>query len=158
MREHELAPPPGSTKRSRRVGRGHGSGRGTTAGRGQKGQKARSGVHMPPGFEGGQLPMIKRLPHQRGFRNRFRVEYQVVNLKALERFDDGAEVSPLELLKVGLVRTLKTPVKILGEGKLSKRLVVQANKFSASAKKAIEGSKGTAQVIVEEADAAAATV
>jgi large subunit ribosomal protein L15 len=113
---------------------------------------------MPPGFEGGQLPMIKRLPHQRGFRNRFRVEYQVVNLKALERFDDGAEVSPLELLKVGLVRTLKTPVKILGEGELSKRLVVQANKFSASAKKAIEDSKGTAQVIVEEADAAAATV
>ncbi len=158
MREHEIAPPPGSTKRSRRIGRGLGSGRGTYAGRGQKGQKSRSGVHMPPGFEGGQLPMVKRLPHQRGFRNRFRVEYQVVNLKALERFDDGAEVSPLELLKAGLVRTLKTPVKILGEGKLSKRLVVQANKFSASAKKAIEGSKGTAHVIVEEADAAAATV
>ena len=114
---------------------------------------------MPPGFEGGQLPMVKRLPHQRGFRNRFRVEYQVVNLKALEqRFDDGAEVSPVEMLKAGLVRTLKMPVKVLGEGTLGKRLVVHANKFSASARKAIEKTKGAAQVIAEETDAAAATV
>ena len=158
MREHEIAPPPGARRRTRRVGRGHGSGRGTTAGRGQKGQKARSGVRMPPGFEGGQLPLVKRLPHQRGFRNRFRVEYQVVNIKALERFDDGAEVSPQVMLKAGLVRTLKKPVKVLGQGTLSKRLVVSANRFSASARKAIEKTKGATQVIAEEADATAAAV
>jgi large subunit ribosomal protein L15 len=140
------------------LGRGLGSGRGTTSGKGQKGQKARSGFRLPPGFEGGQLPLIKRLPHQRGFRNRFRVEYQVVNVKALERFDDGADVSLADMRKAGLVRTTKMPVKILGQGALSKRLVVHANKFSASAKKAIEDTNGAAQVISEEADAAAATV
>jgi len=135
MREHEIAPPPGARTRTRRLGRGLGSGRGTTSGKGQKGQKARSGFRLPPGFEGGQLPLIKRLPHQRGFRNRFRVEYQVVNVKALERFDDGADVSLADMRKAGLVRTTKMPVKILGQGALSKRLVVHANKFSASAKK-----------------------
>ncbi len=154
MREHEVRAPAGKRRRAKRIGRGVGSGKGTYAGKGLKGQKARAGKSMRPGFEGGQLPMIKRLPHQRGFRNRFRVEYQVVNLQALERFEPGAEVSPLDMLKAGLVRNLKTPVKVLGQGEISKPLAVRAHRFSASARSKIEGAKGT----VEEIDAAAATI
>ena len=147
MREHELTPPKGAKRQSKRLGRGLGSGKGTYAGKGMKGQKARSGVRMRPGFEGGQLPLIKRLPRQRGFRNFFRVEYQVVNLQALDRFEDGTEVDPMELLRAGLVRNLKTPVKILGEGEIGKALKLKANKFSATARARIESAGGTAEVI-----------
>ena len=151
MREHELAPPKGAKQQRKRLGRGLGSGKGTYSGKGQKGQKARAGVRIRPGFEGGQLPIIKRLPRQRGFRNRFRVEYQVVNLQSLDRFDDGAEVAPLDLLRAGLVRNLRSPVKILGEGEIGKALKLKANKFSATAKGKITAAGGTA----EEIDAAA---
>lgn len=147
MREHELTPPKGAKRQSKRLGRGLGSGKGTYAGKGMKGQKSRSGVRMRPGFEGGQLPIIKRLPRQRGFRNFFRVEYQVVNLQALDRFEDGTEVDPMELLRAGLVRNLKTPVKILGEGEIGKSLKLKANKFSATARARIESAGGTAEEI-----------
>lgn len=154
MREHEIAPAKGAKRERVRVGRGLGSGLGTYSGKGQKGQKARSGMHLNPGFEGGQLRLIKRLPEQRGFRNYFRVEYQVVNVAALDRFDAGAEVTPLEMLKAGLVRNLDTPVKVLGEGELSKALKVRANKFSASAKQKIAAAGGAAEEIVAGATAA----
>lgn len=146
MREHELKRP-AIAKPAKRLGRGVGSGKGTFAGKGSKGQKARSGVRIRPGFEGGQLPFVKRMPHHRGFRNPFRVEYQVVNVASLERFDDGAVVTPEALLARGLVRTLKTPVKILGNGDLTKALEVSANKFSDSAKQKIEAAKGKVEVI-----------
>lgn len=154
MREFQVTRPKSYELKAKRIGRGHGSGKGTTAGKGTKGQKARRGVTIRPGFEGGQLPLIKRLPKQRGFRNPFRVEYQVVNLSALSRFDDGAQVTPVELHEAGLIRSASRPVKILGEGMLEKALTVKVNKFSAAAKKAIEASKGAA----EEFDAAAAAV
>ena len=151
MREFQVTRPKSYEHKGKRVGRGHGSGRGTTSGKGQKGQKSRRGVTIRPGFEGGQLPLIKRLPHQRGFTNPFRVEYQVVNLTALDQFESGAIVTPVELQQAGLIRSAKKPVKILGTGKIEKALMVQATKFSATAKKAIEARKGTA----EEIDAAA---
>ncbi len=150
MREHELKRP-AISKPAKRLGRGLGSGKGTYAGKGMKGQKARSGVRIRPGFEGGQLPFVKRMPHQRGFRNPFRVEYQVVNVASLERFEDGAAVTPEVLLAKGLVSTLKMPVKILGNGELTKKLEVSANKFSGSAKEKIEAAKGTAEVIIAAA-------
>jgi len=147
MREHELSPAKGSKRRRKRLGRGLSSGFGTYAGKGMKGQKARSGVRIRPGFEGGQNPLIKSLPRQRGFRNRFRVEYQVVNLQSLDRFEAGAQVTPAELLRAGLVRNLKTPIKILAEGELGKALNLKANKFSASAKEKIAAAGGTAEEI-----------
>lgn len=154
MREHEISPAKGSTTRRKRLGRGLSSGRGQYSGKGMKGQKARSGVRIRPGFEGGQLPIIKRLPRQRGFRNPFRVEYQVVNLQALDRFDAGAEITPTQLLQTGLIRNLKMPVKVLGEGAVSKALNLKANKFSASAREKIAAAGGT----VEEIGAADSTV
>ena len=154
MREHEVKPPRGSKRTRRRIGRGSGSGRGGYSGKGVKGQKSRAGVRMRPGFEGGQNPLVKKLPHQRGFYNRFRVEYQVVNVSALEKLEAGAEVTPLEMLKAGLVRNLKTPVKVLGNGDLTKALSVKAHKFSGTAKSKISAAKGTA----EEIDAAATAV
>ena len=152
VKQHELAAPAGVRRRAKRVGRGLGSGKGTTAGKGQKGQKARAGGGTRPSFEGGQLPIVKRLPEQRGFRNRFRVEYQVVNLGSLARLDEATEVSPREMLAVGLLRTLKKPVKILGEGEIERALKVRAHKFSASAREKIGAAGGTA----EEIDAATA--
>ena len=146
MREHELKRPD-INKRAKRLGRGLGSGKGTYAGKGMKGQKARTGVHIRPGFEGGQLPFIKRMPHHRGFRNPSRVEYQVVNVASLERFESGATVTPEALLAKGLVSTLKMPVKILGDGELTKKLDVTANRFSGSAKEKIEAAKGKVEVI-----------
>lgn len=152
MREHEISPPDGAKHPKKRIGRGYGSGKGQYSGKGMKGQKARSGARIRPGFEGGQLPIIKRLPRQRGFRNRFRVEYQVVNLQSLDRFEKGARVTLNELLQAGLVRNRKSPVKVLGQGTLDKALHVQANKFSASAKQKISAAGGT----LEETDAATA--
>ena len=147
MREHELSRPKALQTSAKRVGRGHGSGRGTTAGKGQKGQKSRSGVMIRPGFEGGQLPIIKRLPEQRGFRNPFRVEFQVVNVQSLDRFDAGAQIDLEALWAAGLVRSNRKPVKVLGEGDLTRALHIRAHRYSASAKEKIQAAGGIAEEI-----------
>ncbi|WP_448587207.1 50S ribosomal protein L15 [Thermocrinis sp.] len=147
MNLHELAPNPGATKEKRRVGRGIGSGLGKTCGKGHKGQKTRSGDRrLPSWFEGGQTPLHKRIP-KRGFRNPNRVEYSVVNLRVLEKlFSEGEEITPQKLLEKGLVKP-GMPVKILGDGELSKKLTVKAHAFSNSAKEKIEKAGGTCEVI-----------
>ncbi|WP_178198314.1 50S ribosomal protein L15 [Ligilactobacillus sp. Marseille-Q7487] len=144
MKLHELKPSEGSRQVRNRVGRGTSSGNGKTAGRGQKGQKARSKVRL--GFEGGQMPLFRRMP-KRGFNNINRKEYAIVNLDTLNKFEDGAEVTPALLVESGLVKNEKDGIKILGNGELSKKLVVKAHKFSASAKAAIEAAGGQAEVI-----------
>lgn len=142
MKLHELYPAPGSRHRKKRVGRGIGSGHGTYATRGIKGQKARSGGQIPPWFEGGQTRLVKRLPHKRGFTNIFRVEYAAVNVEQLEaRFPAGTVVTPDLLRETGLVKK-RLPIKILGDGELTKPLVVHAHKFSASARAKIEAAGG----------------
>lgn len=147
MELHDLHPAPGAKRARKRVGRGPGSGNGKTAGRGHKGQKSRSGYSRRYGFEGGQMPLVRRIP-KRGFHNIFRVEFQVVNLRDLERvFADGDLVTPEALVEQGLVRGGKRPVKVLADGELSKKLTVQAHKFSASAKTAIEAAGGTCEVV-----------
>jgi large subunit ribosomal protein L15 len=147
MELHDLHPAPGATKKRKRVGRGPGSGTGKTAGRGHKGQKSRSGYSRRYGFEGGQMPLVRRLP-KRGFYNRFRVEFQVVNLRDLDRvFADGDTASPETMAEKGLVRLGKKPIKVLGDGELSKKLEVQADKFSSSAKAGIEKAGGSCQVV-----------
>jgi large subunit ribosomal protein L15 len=144
MKQHDLQPALGATHARKRVGRGDGSGHGTYSGRGCKGQKARAGKPVRLGFEGGQLPLFRRLPHKRGFPNTlFRVEYDVVNLASLEVFDAGSEITPDVMLGLGLVKGDK-PVKVLGDGELTKALKVSADKFSASAKAKIEAAGGTA--------------
>ncbi|AOZ88538.1 50S ribosomal protein L15 [Bacillus xiamenensis] len=146
MKLHELKPSEGSRKVRNRVGRGIGSGNGKTSGKGHKGQNARSGGGVRPGFEGGQMPLFQRLP-KRGFTNINRKDYAVINLDRLNSFDEGTEVTPELLLETGTISKLKAGVKILGNGKLEKKLTVKANKFSASAKEAIEAAGGTAEVI-----------
>ena len=141
MKLHDLSPAPGSRRPRKRVGRGPGSGNGKTAGRGHNGQRSRAGYSRRAGFEGGQMPLIRRVP-KRGFTNIFRVEYSVVNVRDLDKFD-GA-VTPADLLARGLVRKGR-PVKILGNGEVSKALNVQANKFSASARKKIEEAGGSCE-------------
>ncbi|MBI2860068.1 MAG: 50S ribosomal protein L15 [Chloroflexi bacterium] len=147
MRQNELAPAPGSRRNRKRVGRGDGSGHGSYSGRGCKGQKSRSGGKMRPGFEGGQLPLIKKLPEKRGFTNIFRKEYAEVNLDRLSIFDAGAEVTPEKLVEAGLVKNLKHPIKILADGELDRPLTVRANKFSASARSKIEAAGGKAEEV-----------
>ena len=147
MRQDELSPAPGSRKSRKQVGRGDGSGHGTYSGRGCKGQKSRSGYKMRPGFEGGQLPLIKRLPRKRGFVNIFRVEYNIVNLNKLNIFEPGSEVTPEALVAAGLVKSLRHPIKILAEGDINHPLVVKANKFSAAAKAKIEAAGGKVEEI-----------
>lgn len=147
MRQHELSPAPGSRKDRKRVGRGDGSGHGTYSGRGLKGQKSRSGYRMRPGFEGGQLPLIKRLPRKRGFTNIFRIEYSIVNLDRLNSFPADSEVTPEVLLKTGVVKSLRQPIKILADGQLKHPLVVKANRFSAAARAKIEAAGGKAEEI-----------
>jgi large subunit ribosomal protein L15 len=142
----KLKPKKGSKHATKRVGRGPGSGHGKTASRGEKGQKSRSGYSQRVGFEGGQMPLVRRLP-KRGFTNIFKKEYAVVNVSDLERFDAGATVDEGTLRKAGLVKGKNAGVKILGDGKLSKKLTVNAHKFSASAKKQIEAAGGTCQEI-----------
>ncbi|MGM9944294.1 MAG: 50S ribosomal protein L15 [Lysinibacillus sp.] len=146
MKLHELKPAEGSRKQRNRVGRGIGSGNGKTAGKGHKGQNARSGGGVRPGFEGGQNPLFRRLP-KRGFTNINRKEYAIVNLDALNRFEDGAEVTPALLLETGVVSNEKAGIKVLGNGTLNVKLTVKAHKFSASAKEAIENAGGTTEVI-----------
>jgi large subunit ribosomal protein L15 len=145
MRLHDLFPAPGANTPKTRRGRGIGSGLGKTAGRGHKGQKARSGGHIRPGFEGGQMPLYRRLP-KRGFINPFRVEYEVVNVQDLNRFEPGTEVTPELLREARLVRR-PLPVKILGEGELDRPLIVRAQAFSKSAREKIEAAQGRAEVI-----------
>ena len=147
MELHDLHPAPGAKKSRKRIGRGPGSGTGKTAGKGHKGQKSRSGYSRRYGFEGGQMPLVRRIP-KRGFCNIFRVEFQVVNLKDLERlFADGDTVSVEMLVEKGLVRGGKRLVKVLGDGELSKKLIVQAHKFSASARAGIEKAGGSCEVV-----------
>ena len=147
MRQNNIAPPSGSKKAKKRVGRGNASGHGTYAGRGLKGQKSRSGNKMRPGFEGGQLPLIKRLPRKRGFVNIFRQEYSVVNVEELNVFEAGSEVTPEKLRAAGLVKTLKHPVKILANGQMGHAVTVKANRFSAAAKAKIEAAGGKAEEV-----------
>ncbi len=145
MRLHDLKPAAGATHRKKRVGRGNSSGTGKTSGRGQKGQRARNTV--PVWFEGGQMPIQRRIPKFGGFTNRNRVEYEVVNVARLaEVFDAGATVGPDELATKGLVRR-KRPVKILGHGDIGKALTIKANKFSKQAAEKIQGAGGTIEVV-----------
>ena len=146
MKLHELKPAEGSRKVRNRVGRGTSSGNGKTAGRGQKGQKARSGGKVRLGFEGGQTPLFRRMP-KRGFKNINRKEFAIVNLETLNKFEDGAEVTPALLVEAGIVKDEKDGIKVLGNGELNKKLTVKASKFSASAKEAIESKGGKAEVI-----------
>ena len=146
MKLHELSSPKGARKPRRRVGRGLGSGRGTTAGKGTKGQKARSGGGVPPYFEGGQLPLVKRLPYRRGFVNPNRVEYQPVNLDDLARFERGSVVGPDELVGAGLLDDREL-VKILGDGALPHPLTVRAHRFSKTARERIEAAGGAIEEI-----------
>ena len=146
MKLHELQPAAGSRKVRNRVGRGIATGNGKTSGRGHKGQKARSGGGVRPGFEGGQNPLFRRLP-KRGFTNINRKEFAIVNLDALNRFEEGTEVTPALLLETGIVSNEKSGIKILGNGSVTKKLSVKAHKFSASAKEAIEAAGGNIEVI-----------
>ena len=147
MELHDLHPAPGAKKTRKRIGRGPGSGTGKTAGKGHKGQKSRSGYSRRYGFEGGQMPLVRRIP-KRGFCNIFRVEYQVVNLRDLERvFADGDTVSAVTLVEKGLVRGGKRPIKVLGNGELKKKLTVQVHKFSRSARAGIEEAGGNCEVV-----------
>lgn len=146
MNLHELSPAPGSAQSAYRKGRGAGSGNGKTGGRGHKGQKARSGGGVRIGFEGGQMPLTRRLP-KRGFNNIFAKPLETINVSALEVFEDGAVVSPCDLLEVGILSKCEYGVKILGNGAITKKLTVRASAFSASAKEKIEAAGGKAEVV-----------
>jgi len=142
-----LKPPAGAVRKRMRKGRGPGSGKGKTSARGQKGQKSRSGGAPPPGFEGGQMPLQRRLP-KGGFTNIFRVEYSEVNVKQLEaRFEEGAVVDPQGLVDAGLTRNTRQPVKLLGNGDVTKKFTVKVHKVSASAQSKVEAAGGTVEVI-----------
>jgi large subunit ribosomal protein L15 len=142
----ELKSPPGANKRVKRVGRGTGSGHGKTSTRGHKGQKARSGGGVRPGFEGGQMPLQRRLP-KRGFTNIFKKEYAIVNVRELNSFEDGSEINPEVLLNAGLINSTKDGVKILGDGELEKKLTVRAHKISRQAEEKITARGGRVEVI-----------
>ncbi|WP_447973045.1 50S ribosomal protein L15 [Nitrospira sp. Kam-Ns4a] len=146
MRLHELAPPPGAKKKPKRIGRGPGSGHGKTATKGHKGLLARSGGGKGPGFEGGQMPLVRRVPKY-GFANPFRTVYSIVNLKALASLGDVTEVTPQTLVQAGLVKNKRRPIKVLGEGEVNRPLVIQAHKFSKSAAEKIQAAGGKAEVV-----------
>ena len=146
MKLHDLKPAVGATTAAKRLGRGIGSGLGKTSGKGHKGAKARSGGGKGPGFEGGQIPLARRIP-KRGFTNKFRTEYVAINVSRLEIFEDGMVVSPVELIEYGIIKKIEDGVKIMGNGDLTKKLTVQANKFTASAKEKIEAAGGKVEVI-----------
>ena len=143
---HELKPAEGSRKTKNRVGRGIGSGNGKTSGRGHKGQKARSGGGVRPGFEGGQMPIYRRLP-KRGFKNIWAKEYAEVNVETLNRFDDGATVDPAALIEIGILNNILDGVRILGNGELKKKLTVVAHGFTKSAEEKIKTAGGTVELI-----------
>jgi large subunit ribosomal protein L15 len=153
MRLHELAPPPGSHARRRRIGRGLGSGRGTTSGKGQKGQKARAGGGVPPFFEGGQTKLVKKLPFRRGFTNINRVEYQAVNLSDLAKLSVSS-IDVAALVAAGVLKNDRELVKVLGTGDLDRALTVTAHKFSASARQKIEAAGGACHAIEHVSGAA----
>ena len=146
MKLNELSPVPGSTHVAKRKGRGHATGNGKTAGRGHKGQKARSGGGVRVGFEGGQMPLARRIP-KRGFNNIFAKPLEQVNVSTLEKFDDGATVDAQALLDAGLLSSCRYGFKVLGNGELSKKLTVKANAFSEGAKTKIEAAGGKAEVV-----------
>ncbi len=146
MKLHELSPAPGSTKEAFRKGRGHGSGSGKTAGKGHKGQNARSGGGVRPGFEGGQMPLARRLP-KRGFNNIFATKYGTINVSDLDKFEDGAVVDAAAIKEAGLLKKTLDGVKVLGNGEVTKKLTVKATAFSDSAKEKIEKAGGKAEVI-----------
>ncbi len=146
MNLHELSPAQGATKTSKRIGRGHGSGQGKTAGKGHKGQKARSGGSIRPGFEGGQMPLQRRIP-KRGFNNIFAKNIVAVNVSALEVFDNDADVTAEALINKGIIKKEYDGVKILGNGTLTKKLNVKVAAYSESAKQKIEAAGGKAEVI-----------
>ena len=146
MKMHELAPALGSTKEAKRIGRGHGSGNGKTAGKGHKGQHARAGHGMRPGFEGGQMPLQRRVP-KRGFNNIFAEEWLAVNVSALEVFEDGTVVDAAALAEKGIIKKANLPVKVLGNGNITKKITVKLNAYSASANEKITAAGGKAEVI-----------
>ena len=156
MKLHELRAPAGARRERRRIGRGHGSGRGTTAGKGTKGQKARTGGGVPPYFEGGQLPLVRRLPYRRGFRNPFRTEYAIVNVAQLAALPAGSTVTPETLVEAGLLHAGEGPVKVLGEGELAVALHVRADRFSRQAREKIEAAGGSVEELAPRKGAAAA--
>ena len=161
MKLSDLRPDKGSKKRRTRVGRGISAGKGKTAGRGQKGQGARSGGGKGRYFEGGQLPLVRRLPFKRGFTNIFRIEYQEVNVGRLNEHDgivEGAEVTPTTLVELGLVRETDRPVVILGNGDLGKKLTIKAHRFTKSAAQKIEDAGGTTETLEVKLTGALATV
>ena len=146
MKLHELSPAPGSVKASYRKGRGPGSGNGKTAGKGHKGQNARSGGGVRPGFEGGQLPLYRKLP-KRGFYNRFATKFAVINVSTLAKFEDGAVVDLEVLRNCGIIKTNEDKLKVLGNGELTNKITVKAAVFSASAKEKIEAAGGKTEVV-----------
>ena len=146
MRLNELSPAPGSVKDVKRIGRGHGSGNGKTAGKGHKGQNASSGGGVRPGFEGGQMPLYRRLP-KRGFTNIFAKSYVEVKISDLEKFDNGTEITAEFLKENGVIKKIKDGIVILGNGEITKKLTVKAVRFTASAKSKIEAAGGKAEVI-----------
>jgi large subunit ribosomal protein L15 len=147
MEQYDLKPPFGANKKRKRIGRGDGSGHGTYSGRGIKGQKSRAGGGVRPSFEGGQLALVKRLPEVRGFTNIFKTEYTVVNIKKLNIFDANTEVTPQALHKAGIIKSVKQPVKILGDGEIDRPLIVKAHKFTTVAGEKIEAAGGRVEVI-----------
>ena len=146
MQLHDLAPAPGSTKNRKRVGRGHGSGHGGTSGKGDKGQASRAGGTKGPGFEGGKTPLAMRLPKLPGFKNRWRQEYDIVNVGRLDAvFADGDVVDAESLAAKGVIKSADSPVKVLGDGELKKKLTVKVDKLSSSARTKIEAAGGTVE-------------
>lgn len=146
MKLHELKAVPGATKAPKRKGRGHATGQGTTAGRGMNGQKSRSGGGVRPGFEGGQMPLYRRIP-KRGFKNIWATEYAICNIDDLNAFEAGTVVTPEMLVEAGICKKMLDGIKVLGEGTIEKNLTVQAHKFSKSAIEKIEAAGGKAEVI-----------
>ena len=147
MMEHQLSPPKGARRAKKRIGRGNAAGGGTYAGRGLKGQKSRSGFGLIPGFEGGQLRLIKGLPMTRGFNNKFKTYYSLIKLEDLDQFAAGERITPDSLQARGLLRNQRSPIKILGNGEVSKSLTVAAHKFTQSAREKIEAAGGTVEEI-----------
>jgi large subunit ribosomal protein L15 len=152
MQQHEITPAEGSHHSAKRVGRGNASGHGTYSGRGCKGNKARAGWGVRPGFEGGQLPIIKRLPEKRGFTNLFKTRFNLVNLKSLCVFEAGSVVDTDAMIAARLIKNDKLPVKILGVGEVDRPLTVKAHKFSGAAKSAIEAAGGKAEEVAHGAE------
>lgn len=149
MRQDELRPARGSRHARKRVGRGNASGHGTYSGRGLKGQKARAGGGVKPGFEGGQLPLVRRMARKRGFTNAFRIEYEPLNVSRLARFPAGSEVTPETLVSAGIIKNGNRLIKVLGEGSLKVAITVRAHKFSAMARQKIEAAGGKAEEVAQ---------